>query len=107
MDASVTENKMYTPGPYPFPCNENTDGCLAVRFVDPQGNILLPKDATGGRYLQQGFSGCPDVFLLKVNSQHRVPWFAKLRCVDGRLVLLLRDQVLATLYPPLLTPPEP
>lgn len=98
---------MYTPGPYPFPCNENTDGCLAVRFVDPQGNILLPKDATGGRYLQQGFSGCPDVFLLKVNSQHRVPWFAKLRCVDGRLVLLLRDQVLATLYPPLLTPPEP
>lgn len=94
VDASVTENKVQTPDPYPFPCNENVDGCMAVRFVDPVGNVLPPKDAIGGRYLQQYFSGCPDVFLLKVNSRHRLGRFWKLRCLDGMLAVVFGDQVI-------------
>jgi hypothetical protein len=105
VDSSVTENKLATPDPYPFPCNENYDGCLAVYFVDPVGNVLLPKDATGGKAVSQYFTGCPDVFFYKINSQHRVPWFAKLRCMNGRLVLLVGEKILTTLYPA--GPPSP
>ncbi len=92
IDSSVTENKLFAPDPYPFPCDENVDGCLAVRFVDPQGHVLAPNAATGGSYISRFFSGCPDVFLLKTNQRLRFPWFSKLRCQDGRLVVLTGSQ---------------
>ncbi len=99
VDSSVTENKLFAPDPYPFPCDENVDGCLAVRFVDPQGTVLAPNVATGGLYREQYFAGCPDVLLLMTNGRNRAPWFAKVRCVEGELVLLVGDQVLRRLYP--------
>ncbi len=99
VDSSVTENKLFKPHPFPFPCNVNTDGCLAVNFADPSGNLFPPNLATGGLVVQRQFSGCPDVFLLKANSRIRVPWFAKLRCQNGVLVLLVGDQVVQQLYP--------
>ncbi|GEM_PF-4097644 len=104
VDSSVTENKFVTPDPYPFPCDENTDGCTAVAFVDPMGNIVQPNQTTGSLYRPDCFMGCPDVFVYKSNRWLRLPYFCKLRCVENWIVAQCVDQIIPIAFVPV-TPP--